>query len=389
MRAIYLDCFSGISGDMTLGALIDLGLDFEALRAELAKLGLRGYEIRAEKVRRGGISATKFTVEVDHRHPHERRGLSEIFEIIDSADISERAKSRAKEIFDRLAEAEARVHGVPKEEVHFHEVGAVDSIVDVVGTALALDLLGVEKVFSSPIPLGRGFTRSAHGTIPVPAPATVELLRGAPVRGTDIEAELTTPTGAAIASTLASDFGPMPPMRIESVGYGAGSRELPQQPNVLRVVMGELCEEGLLTDVVTVLETNVDDMNPEMLGYLMERLFEAGALDVFFTPIQMKKNRPAVKVSVIARRGDEGRMAELMLSETSTIGVRMFEARRLKLPREVVEVDTPYGRVKVKVSRMGEVVKIAPEYDSCKEAARKAGVPLRVVYEAALKSASG
>lgn len=391
MKAIYFDCFSGISGDMTLGALLDLGVDLERLKVELGKLDLHGYSLRSERTSKHGISATKFSVILhsehgDHNHQH--RTLPDILRIIDSGGISDRAKATARRIFDRLAEAEAKVHGIPKEEVHFHEVGAVDSILDIVGTAIALDLLGVEGIFSSPISLGRGFARSAHGIIPVPAPATVELLRGIPVRQSDVEAELTTPTGAAIISTLAAQFGPMPPMRIEAVGYGAGSRDLQGQPNLLRVFLGQV-ESELQTDTVVLIETNIDDMNHEMLGYVMERLFEKGALDVFFTPIYMKKNRPGIKLTVIAPKGREMDLAQVILVETSTIGVRMIETGRVKLPRETVAVRTPYGDVKVKVAKIGDRTKYAPEYESCRRIALQAGIPIREVYESALKAISG
>ncbi len=386
MKTIYFDCFSGISGDMTLGALLDLGVDLERIRIELEKLDLHGYSLRSERISRHGISATKFSVILhseggDHDHPH--RTFSEILRIIDSSGISDSAKTMAKRIFDRLAEAEAKVHNIPKEKIHFHEVGAVDSIVDIVGTSIALDLLGVERIFSSPPSLGRGFTRSAHGVIPIPAPATAELLRNIPVRQSDIEAELTTPTGAAIISTLASQFGAMPPMKIEAVGYGAGSRELRQQPNLLRIFLGQT-ESELQTDTVVLIETNIDDMNHEMLGYTMEKLFEKGALDVFFTPIYMKKNRPGIKLTVIAPKGRETELSRTILVETSTIGVRMIEASRLKLPREVITVRTPYGDVKVKVTRIEGQVKYAPEYESCRQIALQADIPIREVYESAL-----
>ncbi|HID56613.1 TPA: nickel pincer cofactor biosynthesis protein LarC [Candidatus Poribacteria bacterium] len=386
MKTIYFDCFSGISGDMTLGALLDLGVDLESVRIELEKLDLHGYRLRSERTSRHGISATRFSVIVEEGgrdHPH--RTFSDILRIIDSGEISDSAKAKARRIFDRLAEAEAKVHGIPKEKVHFHEVGAVDSIVDIVGTAIALDFLEVERIFSSPVSLGRGFTRSAHGIIPIPAPATVELLKDIPVRQRDVEAELTTPTGAAIVSTLASQFGLMPPMKIERVGYGAGSRELQQQPNLLRALLGQL-EPELQTDTVVLIETNIDDMNHEMLGYAMEKLFEKGALDVFFTPIYMKKNRPGVKLTVISPKGREEELSRTILLETSTIGVRMVETGRIKLPREVTAVQTPYGDVRVKVARIGDRVKYAPEYESCRQIALQSGIPIREIYELALKA---
>lgn len=369
---------------MTLGALLDLGISLGEIEGELRKLDLHGYELKAERTSRHGISAIKFSVEPSHERHHSHRKLPEIIQIIDSSGIPRRAKSMAKRIFDKLAEAEARVHGIPKDEVHFHEVGALDSIVDIVGSSIALDMLGADEVLSSPISLGRGFTRSAHGVIPIPAPATVELLKGVPVRQTEVESELTTPTGAAIISSLVSRFGPMPPMRIEAIGYGAGSRDLEERPNLLRVFLGEL-ESAFQTDTVTLIETNIDDTNPEILGYVMERLMEEGALDTFFTPIYMKKNRPATKLTVIAPKGRETELARLIFEETTTIGVRMMESNRLKLPREKITVQTPYGEITVKVAKIGDRVKYAPEYESCKQIAGKIGVPIREIYDSALR----
>ena len=387
MKIAYFDCFSGVSGDMILGALVDAGLEMERLKVELARLPLSGYTLSAETVRRRGLRGTH--VEVGVSEEGVERHLHEIEEIIEGSDLPDEVKARGMAIFRRLAEAEARVHGIPVERVHFHEVGAMDAIVDVVGAVVGLWLLGIEHVYASPVHVGRGTVECAHGTLPVPAPATQELLRGVPIYGRDVDAELVTPTGAAILTTLAERFGAAPPMRVEQVGYGAGSRDLPL-PNLLRVSIGETTEqvEGYEEDVVTVIETNIDDMNPQLYEHVMERLFDAGALDVFLTPIQMKRNRPGVQLSVLVTEERVADVLDILFAETTTIGVRTCPMRRWKLGRERIVVETRYGPVGVKVARRGgTVMNVAPEYRECQRVAEEQGIPLKEMYQAALEAA--
>jgi len=344
------------------------------------------YEIEARKVKRKGIAGT--LVDVRASEGEVGRSLGDVLKIIEESDLPEDVKERAGAIFTRLAEAEARVHGVNVEEIHFHEVGGVDAIVDIIGSVIGLKLLGIEEVYSSPLHLGRGFVECAHGTLPVPAPATLELVKGVPVYGWDIEAELVTPTGAAIITALAR-FDPPPPVRVERVGYGAGHRDLPI-PNLLRLLIGTSPQpgEGLEEDSVLLLETNIDDMNPEFYEHVMSRLFQRGALDVFLTPIQMKRSRPAVMLSVIVGQKDVDEVLDVIFEETTTLGVRMQEVRRRKLARESILVDTRYGPIAVKVARLGGVVKnISPEYEECRRLAEQRGVPLKVVYEEARRAA--
>ena len=386
MKIAWFDCFSGASGDMILGALVDAGLDTGALSAELGRLPLTGYRIEAGKAARGGIAATKLSVIVDAhgtRHHHER-GLRDILPMIEASALPEPVKRDAARIFTRLAEAEGEVHGKPAEEVHFHEVGAVDSIVDIVGAAAGLHLLGVERVGCSPFRLGTGTVTCAHGTLPVPAPATANLLRGMPVVPTDIPFELTTPTGAAILSTLAECVGAMPPCTIRSVGYGAGTRDIPGRPNVLRVFIADDVEspEG---DVVEVVEANVDDMSPEYFGGITERLFKAGALDVWTTPVQMKKGRPGFVIAAIVPLGETISVEEVFFRETTTFGVRIHAARRRKLAREIRTVQTRFGPVRVKLGRLdAKVIRVKPEHDDCARIANERGLPFLDVQAAAL-----
>jgi hypothetical protein len=387
MRIAYFDCFSGISGNMILGALVDAGLDVERLTAELAHLPISGYALRTEEVRRRGLRGTYVEVEVSEKGVE--RHLHQIEEIIDGSDLPKAVKSRSQAIFRRLAEAEARVHGMPIDHVHFHEVGAMDAIVDVVGAAVGLWLLGIKRVYASPVHVGCGTVTCAHGTLPVPAPATQELLRGVPIYGRDVEAELVTPTGAAILTTLVEEFGGAPPMQVRQVGYGAGSRDLPL-PNLLRVSIGETTEEveGYEEDVVTVIETNIDDMNPQLFEHVMDRLFDAGALDVFLTPIQMKGSRPGVQLTVLLTEERVADALGVLFAETTTIGVRTYPMRRWKLGRERIVVETRYGPIGAKVARRGAaVMNVAPEYRECQRAAEERGVPLKEVYQAALEAA--
>jgi len=377
VKTLYLDCFSGISGDMVLGALIDAGLDYKAWVGELGKLGLGGYSVGRKKVQRGGISGTKLTVKVSAGQPH--RNLSNIEKLVRKSGISKAAKKTTIEIFTRLAGAEALAHGVTVDKVHFHEVGAVDSIVDIAGASIALDMMGIERVLSSPLNLGSGMVKFSHGTFPVPAPATAQLVKGLPAYMSDIKAELTTPTGAAIAATISGGFGPMPQMDVSAVGYGAGDREFPGTPNVLRVFIGDTHGE-YEEDTASLIETNIDDMDPRIYEYVMERLLSAGALDVWMTPIIMKKSRPAATLSVLAVPGDVPAMTDIIMKETTTFGVRITDARRRKLTREFIEVKTRGGVVRVKVGKSGgKVLKAVPEYEDVKAAARKSGRPLREI----------
>ena len=386
MRIAYFDCFSGISGNMILGALIDAGLNVQALRLELANLNLTGYTLEAASVQKNGIKATLVDVPITESGVH--RHLPDIELIIDQSGLSGPIKDSSKDIFRRLAEAEAQVHGTTPDQVHFHEVGAIDAIVDIVGAVIGLDLLGVDYIISSPIPLGSGWVQTAHGRLPVPAPATAILLTGVPVRGLDVEAELVTPTGAAIITAKADRFGPQPQMIVESLGYGAGHRDLPH-PNVLRVMIGQLADSEADSlpgsyewDTVTAVECNIDNMNPEFFDYVMSRLFQSGAVDVFLTPIQMKRNRPATLLTALAPASSLDAILEVLFAETTTLGVRTYETRRRKLPREELVVNLPIGKVRVKVATLRGVIKnVAPEYVDCRSVAEETGRPIKDVYE--------
>jgi pyridinium-3,5-bisthiocarboxylic acid mononucleotide nickel chelatase len=381
----YFDCFSGISGDMVLGALVDAGGDLRRMESELRKLGLGGWKISAEKVKRKAIFATQVKVETREQHHH--RDLAAILKMIDRAELAPRAASRAKAIFARLGEAEAKVHGVPVEQVHFHEVGAVDSILDIVGAAIGFELLGIDEFACSSFDVGAGQVRTAHGLLPVPAPATAELLRDRPTYSSGIEHELVTPTGAAIATTLATRYAEMPAMMLRAVGYGAGSADFSEKANVLRLLVGEreVSEAGEHWDApVTVIETNLDDMSPQIYGYLVERALAAGALDVFSTPVQMKKNRPGLLVTLLSEAENASGLIDLVFRETTTIGVRTYEVRRKVLDREIVRVATEFGEVRMKISRMnGSMLNAAPEYEDCQRIAAERGMPLKQVIAAA------
>jgi uncharacterized protein (TIGR00299 family) protein len=383
----YFDCYSGISGDMALGALVDAGLDAEELRRALAALPFEGYRLEVAPLVGRGISGTRLTVTLEEgTRPH--RHLADVEALIAGAGLPAEVRARARAVFRRLAEAEARVHGEPVEQVHFHEVGAVDAIVDVVGTVWGLDRLGVETLYVSPLPTGSGKVRAAHGLIPVPAPATLELARraGAPLVPSTAETELTTPTGAALATTLGTFR--QPPMVVERVGYGFGRKELPWA-NALRLWIGQPVGSTARQDEVSLLEANLDDTTPELLGAAMERLFAAGALDVYFTPIQMKKNRPATTLAVLCPVELEPSLAALVLAETSSLGVRVQRMRRYKAERWSSTVETPWGRVRVKVKSLDGRLSAAPEYDDCLRLAREQGVPLPEVYAAARAAAAG
>jgi len=384
MKIAYLDCISGISGDMMLGALVDAGVELSGIQAGIDSLGLPDCRIEAEEVKKRGFRATKVSVLYEPEHVH--RHLHHITDMIDGSSLTARQKELAKQIFTRLGEAEAKVHGTTIRKVHFHEVGAVDSIADIVGAAIGLDQLGAERVVCSPIPTGCGFIRIAHGRVSVPAPATAELLKGIPLAPSTVEAELTTPTGAAIASTVACEFGPLPAMKIEEIGCGAGSRDLDTQPNILRLVVGTAVEP-LASDQVWILETNLDDISGELVGHTTTALLEAGALDVYTSAIQMKKNRPGVVLSVICQPGDIQPLEEIIFRETTTLGIRRWPVSRHKLDRGAHAVETPLGRIEGKLAfwREGRV-NFSPEYESCRRAAAECQVPLKDVYEAARRA---
>ena len=385
MRILYLDCFSGVAGDMILGALIDLGVSVGLIRDRLSALPLRGYAISARRTIRQGISGTKFEVKVGRDHAH--RGWREIRGIIEEAALDEEIRDRSLQIFRRLIEAESRIHRIPLEKVHLHELGAVDAIVDIVGSVIAMrEILGSDgRLHVSPIRVGTGFVRMEHGSLPVPAPATAALLKGVPISSGPVEGELATPTGAAIVSTLAASFGPMPPMTLLGVGYGAGTRQYDDHPNLLRALLGEATRTAQASEDVAVIECTIDDMNPQGYGYLMERLFEKGALEVFYTPVQMKKNRPGTLVTVIAPQEKFGDLSEVVFAESTTIGLRHTLAGRIELAREVKTVKTPFGRVRVKVSSLdGQVAQAQPEYEDCRRIASERGVPLKEILAAAI-----
>ena len=376
MKIAYFDPFSGIAGDMTVAALIDAGADAQALFDALDSLGT-GARFRAEKVKRRGIAATHFTVEHEDQKKH--RHLPQIVKMIEGSRLTDRAKQNAIRVFEALGAAEAEVHGVSIEKVHFHEVGAVDSICDIAGACQALEMLGVEAVHSARVNTGSGAIEAEHGVMPVPTPATALLLRGVPVYARGPETELTTPTGAALLAALCRGFGPMPPMTIERSGFGAGSKDFPGMANVLRVLIGTAsgAREAAL---VTVLEANIDDATPELLGHAMERLLEAGALDVTLEPVYMKKQRPGVRLSVLAAPEDQERLAALLFEETTTLGVRFWQAERRVQPRATVEVETPFGRVRMKVTHSGS----APEFEDCRRLAAASGRPVKEIYAAAI-----
>ncbi len=384
MKIAYLDCMSGISGDMTLGALVDAGVDLAAVNAAVESLGIAGCRLVATEVKKNGFRATQVTVE--HQPEHAHRHLHHITDMIDAGQLSARQKDLAKRIFTRLGEAEAKVHGTTIRKVHFHEVGAVDSIADIVGAAVAWDLLGVDRIEASPVPTGRGSIEIAHGRVSVPAPATAELLQGIPIAQSHVDCELTTPTGAAILATLVDGFGPLPAMTIDRVGYGAGQRDLPGQANLLRLFVGESAEP-LASDQVWVLETNLDDTSGELIGYCTTKLWEAGALDVYTASIQMKKNRPGVLLSVLCPGEKIEKIERILFRETSTLGVRRWLVSRHKLERRQHTVTTEWGDIEGKLGWIaGQPPSFSPEFESCQRVATAHNVPLRTVYEAVQKA---
>lgn len=384
---LYFDCFAGASGNMILGALISAGVDVEALKSELEKLSLPNFDLAVEKVDRSGISSTHIRVEIPDEKNH--RHLPEIEKIIKESALSDLVKERSIAIFNRLAIAEASVHGIELSKVHFHEVGAFDAIIDIVGSCIGFEMLNVEQFAASKIHVGSGFVDMAHGKFPVPPPAVAELLKAVPFYSTEIEGELITPTGAAIISTLAMNYGPIPELTLEAIGYGAGTRTYEKFPNVLRVMIGYTAalkrSDG--RETLCVLETNIDDLSPQILGHFMERALEEGALDCWFTPIQMKKNRPATLVSVLCRAADEQRFLDLFYRETSTIGVRVQRVERASLKRELTTVSTEYGDIGVKAAYTdGGIVNRQPEFEDLKAAAAANGVTVKQVVDAVAKS---
>jgi len=380
MKIAYFDAFSGISGDMTIGAFIDAGIDFEEFKNEIQKLNLKNFDVKIKKITRHGINATKFDVVIkEDREAH--RNLSEIFEIIDKSNLSDFVKKTSQKIFTTLAQAEAKIHNVAIDDVHFHEVGAVDSIVDIVGTAICIEKFGIEKIFVSKIPLGSGgFVQTQHGKMPVPSPATVEILKNFPVILTDVSFELTTPTGSAIVATLAEYGLEKETIKISAIGYGAGQFEIPDRPNLLRIIIGEIPlkygEEKLL-----LIETNIDDMNPEVYPYVIEKLLSSGANDAYLVPIIMKKGRPGILLSVLVSESKLDNVLKIIFTQTTTLGVRIIEIKRRKLPREQREIETPFGRVKFKLVSIDNVERLIPEFEECKRIAEERNLPLIQVYK--------
>jgi len=429
LKIAYFDCFSGISGDMCLGALVDVGVSLKNLVRELKKIPVKGYEIHAKKVKRSGVASTKVDVILRAKSKEQSasggaKRLKDIEKIIHNSSLPEEIKKKGLNVFEGLFKAEATVHGDTFDSVHLHELGAVDCLIDVFGTVIGLDILKIEKVYSSPVNLGSGSVKTAHGILPVPAPATTEILKGVPVYSTDINYELTTPTGAALVKELSSGFGSIPLMNVETIGFGAGSKNFKDRPNVLRMFIGNTAKflpaplwkrgvrgdfkadidrlfignppipplekggkgqgrilkgdlGGLLDETVTVIEANIDDMNPQVYEYVMERLFKAGALDVFLTQVLMKKGRPGVKLTVLCKEADSEELIKIIMKETTTIGLRFYDVKRRVLQREIKLVDTEFGKVRVKLSRFGDdILKATPEYEDCKRIAKKFNMPL-------------
>ena len=386
-KLAYFDCFSGISGDMTLGALVDAGCDLQLLRAYLAGLQVSGWAISAEKVWKNGVSATSVRVLTEDQSKH--RSLSAILEILEASNLSDTVKENATAIFRRLGEAEASVHGVPPGRIHFHEVGAVDAIVDIVGACIGFETLGIQRFACSPLNVGGGTAKMAHGILPVPAPATAKLLQGKPTYANGVQKELVTPTGAAIVSTLCDTFGPQPPMSVSAIGYGAGSADLDGQPNVVRIMLGESTEKVVpgFDEEISIVEANLDDMNPQIYGYFLEKALGAGALDVYTTPVQMKKNRPGTLLTLLCKPQDASALISLIFAETTTFGVRSYAAQRRTLPRESVSVHTKFGDVRIKLSRInGHIRRVAPEFEDCRKLATEKNVPLHQVIDEAVRA---
>ncbi len=381
MKILYFDCFSGISGDMVLGAMTDAGVDIEAVRNELKKLNLSGYKLRISNVKRKGIKGIKVDVVVDKKRHFHHTSYKDIKRLIERSKLSKRIKEDSLRIFKNIAEAEAKIHKTSVDNVHFHEVGAVDSIVDVVGAAICINLLSPDIILSSPINTGMGMVKTEHGILPVPAPATAEMLRGFPSYSSDVEFELATPTGVGIITTIAKASNSMPNMKTSAIGYGAGSRDLLDSPNLLRIMIGEGYSPPE-QDSIAVIESNIDDMNPQFYDHIMNRLFKGGALDVFLTPIIMKKNRPAIKITILSDNDNLNKLADILLSETTSFGLRIYRTERIKLEKEIKTVNTKYGKAKVKIGkRNSKIIKVVPEYEDCKRIAEEKGILIKDIYE--------
>lgn len=393
MKTLYLDTLWGISGDMTIAAMLDLGLPFELLLENIIKIDISGYSLQQESVIRSGLRANMFIIELeddhhdDHNHHHEHRNLNDILQLLEGSRLSTKIKNKAAQMFSLLAEAESVVHGVQVDKIHFHEVGALDSIIDIVGSCIAFDYFNAEKVICGKINLGGGFVNTSHGRLAVPPPAVTELCKGLPVFSDGSDMELTTPTGALIIRSFVTDFAPMPLMKLEKTGCGAGTREIAGHPNMLRIMLGEQDDsERNISEKITVLETEIDDMPAENFGYIMDKLLALPVLDVFFTPVHMKKNRPGTLITVLIEPHLTSKAAELMLRETSTFGVRHYETSRIILKRETVNIDTKYGKIAVKRGFLeNKFIKASPEYEDCIKAAIKHNVPLREVQAEALR----
>jgi hypothetical protein len=388
VRIAYFDCFSGISGDMCLGALIDAGLSLRALERELKKIPLEGYKLHVRRVKRSFLSAIKVIIEITQKPALKKDGSirkwKDAEKIIKSSSLSSEIKQRGLKALGRIFDAEAHVHGMSFEKVHLHELGATDCMIDIFGTIIGLHLLGIEEVYSSPVNLGSGLIQTKHGMIPVPAPATAEILKNVPVYSEAVSSELTTPTGAAIISEISSGFGDIPVMKIEKVGIGAADKDLQGWPNVLRILIGEIIHIKTIhgDEVITVIETNIDDMNPQIFEYVIEKLYKTGALDVYLTQVIMKKGRPGTLMTVLSRKKQRDSLINIILRETSTIGLRFYETRRRVLEHEIKTVNTEWGKVKVKSSKLDKkIIKISPEYDDCKKIADKFNVPLMLVMK--------
>jgi pyridinium-3,5-bisthiocarboxylic acid mononucleotide nickel chelatase len=388
-RTAYFDCYSGISGDMILGALVDLGVNVKDIRKALKKIDLTGYKLQAKKVQRNGLSCTQIAVAIEkpkHHDSHSHRSFTNIRRLIENSDLPAQVKSNSVEIFKRIAKVEARIHNTTIEKIHFHEVGGIDSIVDIVGCVWAIESLKLDKIYSSSLNVGEGFVDCAHGRLPVPAPATLKLLKGIPVFSTGVKTELTTPTGAALIGFYACNFQSMPEMTITEEGSGAGSRIIPSMPNLLRVMVGEMSLKEPKSLIM--IETNIDDMNPEIFDAVMDSLFKAGALDVYFSSIIMKKSRPATKISVLAEKHKREVLSKILIRETTSFGVRFYEVGRLTLEREIQKLKTDYGIIKIKIGSLdGDIVQATPEFEDCRNAARIKKISVKKVYDVVLAMA--
>lgn len=376
MNIAFFDLINGVSGDMIIGALLDLGVLFSEFKKEIDKLNLKGFELEAIKKDKNGISGTKFQIKIFEKE-EERKGV-DLIKIVEKSDLKVNIKEKSIKILERLIEAEAKIHNINKKSVHLHELGGIDTIIDIVGSLILLDILNIEKVYSSPVPIGSGYIKISHGIFPVPAPATLELLKGVPVYSNGVIGEITTPTGAAIITTIAESFGEIPFMEIENIGYGVGDKDF-EIPNVLRVIYGKP-KLDYLKDYNILIETNIDDMSPQIFGFIMEKAFSLGALDIFFTPIYMKKNRPAYKISILCEEKIKSNIIDFIFRETSSIGVRINKVEKIFLKREIKEIDTEFGKIRVKISYFRDSKKITPEYEDIKRVAEEKNLPINKVY---------